>query len=64
MIKTLLTKAGFVDITENRDGTVNATKDGVRYSKMYVSDWKPGTSDEVVTQDVGMIMCPETFWVK
>jgi hypothetical protein len=58
-MKALLTAAGFTDIIENTDGTVDATKDGIRYSKMYMSDWSLGIvkGSSVVTQDVSISYC-------
>lgn len=61
-MKTLLSLAGFIDIEENEDGTVNATKDGVRYSRMYIADRNPNISSDnasVVTQEVMVEYCEE-----
>lgn len=59
-MRTLLSLAGFIDIEENEDGTVNATKDGVRYTRMYVADWNPkidSDNSSVITQDVTIEYC-------
>ena len=55
-MRTLLTAAGFIDITINADGTVDATKDGIRYSKMYISGRDLGklNDETVMTQEVSM----------
>lgn len=37
-MKDLLLAAGFTDIIEHDDGTVDVTKDGVRFTHMYASD--------------------------
>lgn len=53
-MRTLLSLAGFIDIEENKDGTVNATKDGIRYTRLYISGRSDIGSDNssVVTQEV------------
>lgn len=58
-MRTLLSLAGFYDIEENEDGTVNATKDGVRYTKMYISDRNSDIGDRqsVTTEEVTMEYC-------
>ena len=58
-MRTLLSLAGFIDIEENKDGTVNATKDGIRYTKMYISDRSDISSDKdsVITQEVTVEYC-------
>ena len=58
-MKTLLSLAGFIDIEVNQDGTVNATKDGVRYTRMYISGRSDISSDKdsVITQEVTVEYC-------
>lgn len=58
-MKTLLSLAGFIDIEENSDGTVNATKDGIRYTKIYISDRSDISSDNssVIAQEVEVEYC-------
>ena len=53
-MRTLLSLAGFYDIEENEDGTVNATKNGIRYTRLYISGRSDISSDSssIVTQEV------------
>ena len=58
-MRTLLSLAGFYDIEENEDGTVNATKNGIRYTKLYISDRNSGIGNRqsVATEEVTMEYC-------
>jgi hypothetical protein len=47
-MKELLEKAGFSNIIENDDGTIDATKDGQRYFGLYVTDIKQISNDDSI----------------
>lgn len=52
-MKDLLEAAGFTDITENEDGTVDATLGDYRYTKIHISRMSsPKIDGDVIIQDV------------
>jgi predicted RNA-binding Zn-ribbon protein involved in translation (DUF1610 family) len=63
-MRHLLEAAGFTDIEENPDHTLDATREGIRYKKIHMSGMSsPIIGEEVITQEVDIqyeYAAPET----
>jgi len=57
-MEKLLKAAGFTDIERNPNGTFDATKDGNRYTSLYLSDVSSDTNEDAVVEE------PVTFSYK
>lgn len=54
-MKELLEAAGFTDVEENQDGTLNGVHDGRKYTGIRLTSMEPPKiEDSVITQDISM----------